>query len=110
MKLIVAIVQGIDGDGVQAALIERGFEATKIDSAGGYLRERNVTILIGVQEAYVAEAMKVIREHCTSRTQYVNPLMPILEPGEYHVSSPVEVAIGGATLFVLKVARYERMS
>jgi uncharacterized protein YaaQ len=110
VKLIVAIVQGIDGDGVQSALIERGFEATKIDSAGGYLRERNVTILIGVQEAYVAEAIAVIREHCTSRTQYVNPLMPILEPGEYHVSSPVEVAIGGATLFVLKVARYERMS
>jgi uncharacterized protein YaaQ len=110
VKLIVAVVQDIDGERVQSALVDRGFEATRIDSSGGFLRQGNVTILVGVQDWYVSEAIKTIREHCMSRTQYVNPLMPILEPGEYHVSSPVEVAVGGATLFVLRVSRYERMS
>ncbi len=109
MKLIVTVVQGSDGEIVTNALLDRGFEAIQIESAGGFLRERNVTLLVGVQDAYVPEAIKTIKENSSSRTRYVNPLMPILEPGDYHVSSPVEVAIGGATLFVLKVARYERI-
>jgi uncharacterized protein YaaQ len=53
--------------------------------------------------------MQIIRENCSSRTQYVNPLMPILEPGDHFLASPVEVLIGGATLFVLRVSRYERI-
>ena len=109
MKLIVAVVQGIDGDLVAEALSARGFEATQIDSAGGFLRERNATLMVGVPEAHVAEAMQIIRENCSSRTQYVNPLMPILEPGDHFLASPVEVIIGGATLFVLRVSRYERI-
>jgi uncharacterized protein YaaQ len=36
--------------------------------------------------------------------------MPIVEPGEFYVSSPVEVQIGGATVFVLNVERYERIA
>ena len=47
-----------------------------------------------------------IRENCHARTQYVNPLPPIMEPGELYMPTPVEVQIGGATVFVLNVDRF----
>lgn len=110
MKLVVAIVQARDADGLVRALVERGFFTTQINSAGGFLRESNVTLLLGVQEQYVAEVIRIARQQCQSRTRFVNPLMPILEPAEFHVPSPVEVHVGGATIFVLNVERYERVA
>ena len=109
MKLVIAVVQAKDADVLLAALTSRGFRATLINSAGGFLRERNVTLLIGVQEAYVAEVLGIVKQSCHARTQFVNPLMPIVEPGESYVAGPVEVEVGGATVFVLAVERYERI-
>lgn len=110
MKLIVAVVQSKDADEVMGALTERGFQATQVDSAGGFLRESNVTLFLGVQQAYVAEVLRIVRENCQARTRFVNPLLPILEPAEFYVAHPVEVQVGGATLFVLDVERYERVA
>jgi len=109
MKLIVAVVQVHDADGLIRALTARGFRSTRINSGGGFLREGNVTLLIGVQSTYVADALRIVREQCQFRTRYVNPLMPIVEPGEFFMASPVEVRVGGATVFVLDVERYERI-
>jgi len=109
MKLIVAVVQGKDADRLVQALTARGFRATRIDSTGGFLRESNVTLLIGVQDVYAAEVLRIVKDNSYSRTRFVNPLMPIIEPGEFFVASPVEVEVGGATVFVLRVERYERI-
>ncbi|MBA3338082.1 MAG: cyclic-di-AMP receptor [Chloroflexia bacterium] len=110
MKLIVAVVQGNDGDALLDGLTSRGYRATRISSAGGFLRESNVTLLIGVSESYVVDVLRIIREHCHSRVRFVNPLMPIMEPGEFYMANPVEVVVGGATVFVLAVERYERIA
>ena len=110
MKLVVAVVQAKDAEAVVQGLMERGFQATQINSAGGFLRESNVTLLVGVQETYVAEVVRIVRQNCHARTRYVNPLMPILEPAEFYVPSPVEVQVGGATVFVVAVERYERVA
>ena len=110
MKLIVAVVQARDADELLRALAARGFRATRINSSGGFLRESNVTVLVGVQEAYAAEVLRIIKGSCHARTRFVNPLMPIVEPGEFYVASPIEVEVGGATVFVLNVDRYERIA
>ncbi len=110
MKLVIAVVQERDADALGRALQERGFFFTQIDSSGGFLRESNVTLMIGVQSAVVPDVLRVLREFSHARVRYVNPLMPIVEPAEFHVASPVEVAIGGATVFVLAVERYERIA
>ena len=110
MKLIVAVVQARDADELLRALSARGFRATRINSSGGFLRESNVTVLIGVQAAYAAEVLRIIKQSCHARTRFVNPLMPIVEPGEFYVASPIEVEVGGATVFVLNVDRYERIA
>lgn len=110
MKLIIAVVQARDAEGLLRVLSRRGFRATRVDSAGGFLRESNVTLFIGVQDTYVGDVLRVIRECCHARTHFVNPLMPIAEPAEFYVANPVEVEVGGATTFVLNVERYERIA
>jgi len=53
--------------------------------------------------------MEIVAANCKSRTQVVNPMPPIMEPGEFFMPYPLEVEVGGATVFVLPVERYERL-
>lgn len=109
MKLVVAVVQGQDVGELVTVMARRGYRVTQINSAGGFLRETNVTLLMGVEDNQVRELFRLIRENCHSRTQYVNPLLPIMEPGEFYMPNPVEVQVGGAAVFVLPVARLVRL-
>ena len=109
MKLVVAIVHGEDAGALVDALLERQHRATRLQSSGGFLRQSNATILIGAEDDKVEEVLGVVRETCTSRTQVVNPMPPIMEPGEFFMPYPLEVEVGGATVFVLPVERYERL-
>lgn len=109
MKLVIAVVQGKDAEDLLDALTTHGYRATQINSAGGFLRESNVTLLIGVEDADVDAVRTLIQENCHSRTRFVNPLMPIADAGEFYSASPLEVLVGGATMFVVPVSRYERL-
>lgn len=110
MKLIFAVIQGKDVENLLTALREAGYRSTQINSAGGFLRENNVTVLIGVDDLEVPDIVRIIKQNCYSRTQYVNPLLPIMEPGEFYMPDPVEVQIGGAMVFVLDVQHYESIT
>jgi uncharacterized protein YaaQ len=109
MKLIFAVVQGKDADNLRSGLLEAGYRTTQINSAGGFLRESNTTFLIGVDDANVSDVLRIVKQTCYTRTQYVNPLLPIMEPGEFYMPSPVEVEVGGAAIFICNVHRYERI-
>ncbi len=109
MRLIFAVVQGKDADNLRSALLDNGYRTTQINSAGGFLRETNATFLVGVDDSQVEDVLRIVKQTCYTRTQFVNPLLPIMEPGEFYMPSPVEVQVGGAAVFVCKVARYERI-
>lgn len=103
MKLVISIVQSDDADGLGQALRQKGHRSTRVGSTGGFLREGNATILIGTRDEYVDEIIGIIRENCHARTQYMSPLPPLAEAGELYLPNPVEVEVGGATIFVLNV-------
>ena len=109
MKLVVAIVHNEDAGALVDALLTKEFRATRFNSSGGFLKQSNATVMVGVEEAQVDAVIEVIRVNCTSRTQVVNPMPPIMEPGEFYMPYPVEVEMGGATVFVLPVERFERL-
>lgn len=109
MKLVVAIVHSEDAAALVDSLLEHEFRATRLHSSGGFLKQSNATILVGVEDEQVEAALAVVRESCHSRTQLVNPMPPILEPGEFFLPYPLEVEVGGATVFVLPVDRFERI-
>jgi len=105
----MAIVHGDDADVLVEALLRKEFRATKLASSGGFLRRSNTTVMVGVEDDQVEAALQVVRDNCTSRTEVVNPMPPIMEPGEFYLPYPVEVQVGGATVFVLPVDRFERI-
>ena len=108
MKLIVSIVNSDDARGLNDALVQKGYRSTTISTTGGFLRQGNATILIGTEDVKVDDILDIIHNNCRTRSQYVNPLPPVMESGELYMPSPVEVQIGGAVVFVLNVDRAER--
>src|SRR6187200_210705 len=109
VKLVVAIVHSEDAGVLVDALLERDFRATRLHSSGGFLKQSNATVMLGVEDDEVDEVMGIVRDSCHSRTQIVNPMPPIMEPGEFFMPYPLEVEVGGATVFVMPVERFERL-
>jgi uncharacterized protein YaaQ len=109
MKLVTAIVHNEDAATLVDALLEKEYRATRFNSSGGFLKQGNATILVGVEEDQVEAVLEIISANCHSRKQFVNPMPPIMEPGEFYMPYPVEVEVGGATVFVLPVERFERL-
>lgn len=109
MKLIIAVVQGEDAQKTVVALTDKGISSTRISSTGGFLQQGNVTLLIGVDEAQVQEALQIIRENCQERSRYLTPVPPLAEPGEFFMAYPVEVQVGGATVWVVPVDSFEKI-
>ena len=108
MKLIMSIVNNEDSRPLINALMRQGYRATVISTTGGFLREGNATIFVGTGDEKVEEVLGIIRENCHTRIQHVNPLPPVMEPGEMYLPTPIEVQVGGATVFVIHVDRFER--
>ena len=108
MKLVVGIVNHDDAGRLVTALTGAGYRATTISTTGGFLRQGNATVLVGTKDDQVAQVLELIKENCHTRHQFVNPLPPVMEPGEMYMPSPVEVQVGGATVFILKVVQFEQ--
>ena len=106
MKLILAIINFDDANTVTHALTKRGFSSTKLSTTGGFLMAGNVTILVGVDEEKVQTVIDIIKEHSHSRKQ----MIPHHHRDELRLlsSMPVEVTVGGATIFVIDIERFER--
>jgi uncharacterized protein YaaQ len=109
VKLVVAIVHNEDAGALVDALLDKEYRATRLHSSGGFLKQSNATIILGVEDASIDAVLEIIRETCHARTQVVNPMPPIMEPGEFFMPYPLEVEVGGATVFVLPVERFERL-
>ncbi|MBE6861370.1 MAG: transcriptional regulator [Ruminococcus sp.] len=108
MKLIFAIVNGDDSSAVSKALTKNGFFATKLASTGGFLSSGNTTFLICTENEKVDDAISVIASKSKKRTQVVDNKMHGLSPDSFS-SMPMEVQVGGATIFVTDVERFEKV-
>jgi uncharacterized protein YaaQ len=109
VKLVVAVVHNEDAKVLIDALLKREYRATWLHSSGGFLKQSNATILLGVDDAKVDDVVALVRENCHSRTQTVSPIPPIMEPGEFFMPYPLEVEVGGAVVFVMPIDHFERI-
>ncbi|MBR4200662.1 MAG: cyclic-di-AMP receptor [Oscillospiraceae bacterium] len=109
MKLIFAIVNGDDSAAVSKALAKNGFRATKLASSGSFLSSGNTTFLICVEENEVDAVIGVVQQKCHHRKQFI-PAAPVYGPATGQLPSmPVEVPVGGATIFVTNIERFEKL-
>lgn len=88
MKMIVAIIRDHDNEPVSNALINSGFRVTRIASSGGFLRRGSSTLMIGVAEEKVDQAIQLIRDNTTT---------------------PEDPGLKRATLFVLDVKEFTQI-
>lgn len=109
MKLIIAIVQDEDAVRLVSAMMEKGFGVTKLATTGGFLRSGNTTLLVGVDDEKFENAMRVIERVCKSRKQIATSPSPISGTAGVYVPYPVEVMVGGATIFVLNVEQFVKI-
>lgn len=107
MKLLIAIINREDSPGVLDALAERQMPFTRLSTTGGFLRTGNDTLLLGIEEARVPEALDILRRFCSIRKQFVDvgaaPFLGTL------FQAPVEVTVGGATVFVVDVEGFHKI-
>jgi len=108
MKLVIAVVQDKDSNKLSAALVKSNFRATKLASTGGFLKAGNTTFLVGVDDDKVDEVLQVIKKNSHAREQLVAPVSPMGGNADSYVPYPVEIQVGGATVFVVDVERFEQ--
>ena len=108
MKIILAIVHNDDNVLVSSSLMKAGFQVTKIATTGGFLMSGNTTFITGVEDDQVDKAIGIIEQYSKKRKQaVVNDLS--LATGSMSSNIPAEVLVGGGTIFVLNVERFERV-
>ncbi len=88
MKMIIAIVRDADVDEILEALLEENFRVTRIASSGGFFRSGNATLMMGVSNERVEQALHIIRDRC---------------------APSLDLAVKHATVFVLDIDRFEQI-
>ncbi|HEY8363901.1 MAG TPA: cyclic-di-AMP receptor [Tissierellaceae bacterium] len=105
MKLIICIVQDQDAGALIDDLTQHQFRVTKLSSTGGFLKSGNTTLLVGVEEKEVDSVLRIIEENCKTR-EITTSLMTMNMPGDTYMPFPLEIRVGGATVFVLDVEKH----
>ena len=105
-KLILAILQEEDYDQTVEMLNEKNFFVTKLSSSGGFLKKKNVTIMIGVEEERRPEVTEILEKYAGKRkiTTYTMTSSGAEVRGiNAGVTIPVEKQVGGVTMFTLSM-------
>jgi len=107
-SLLLAIVQSEDADTATRALVQAGLRVTRISSMGGFLQTGNVTLLLGLDRSQVAQAIELLAANCQTHTAFISVAPQMIEVHHAGYVMPLEVEVGGATIFVLPVERVVR--
>jgi uncharacterized protein YaaQ len=64
MKLVISIVRDQDAGRVIDGLVAKDYRATRINTAGGFLKRGNATVLVGVNDEQVDEVVETVKSIC----------------------------------------------
>ncbi len=88
MKMMIAVLDDLDAEAAVPRLTEKAIGVTRLASTGGFLRRGNTTLMIGVDDDRVDEALDLLRS-----------VLPSPESGENR----------RVTAFVVAVDRFEQV-
>ena len=108
MKLLIGIVNNDDSNELLNEMNRSSFQATKLSTSGGFLKTGNVTFLVGVEDERVDELVSIFERCCSRRTQMVPTAPPFIGEG-FLSAAPVEITIGGATIFVIDMEKFIKL-
>lgn len=106
MKLLIAIVQDKDSAALSDALMDANLRATKLSTTGSFLKAGNTTFMVGVEDERIDDTLQIIKETSHTRQQFMTP--PVSMTADATIQNPVEVQVGGATVFILPIDAFHR--
>lgn len=106
MKMILTIIHDEDAHRLMHSLMAGGFFATKLASTGGFLKTGNTTFFIGVEDEQVDKVIDLIKEECKTNKKVILASPPVSGFSENFISYPMEIVVGGATVFVVDVDKF----
>jgi uncharacterized protein YaaQ len=107
VKLVMAIVSGDDSSKVSRALTKANFSVTKLATTGGFLMTGNTTFIVGTDDEKVDDVLEILANNSKTRKQMV-PTSASYGVGIF-ASMPIEVQVGGATVFILDVEKFVKL-
>ncbi|MBE6050595.1 MAG: hypothetical protein E7214_08065 [Clostridium sp.] len=109
MKMVIAIVQDDDSLDLIEGITDKGFRVTKLATTGGFLRAGNTTLMVGVEDEKVEDVISIIKDICKRRKEVMASPAPFVTNSESYMQYPVEIQVGGATVFVIDVDQFIRI-
>lgn len=108
MKMVIAVVQDEDSVDLVDSLTESKFRVTKLATTGGFLKAGNTTLMIGAEDEKVEDIVSIIKKICKKRDEVVTPLTQAPYSGDtgIYMQYPINVKVGGATVFVIDVDKF----
>ncbi len=103
-RLMTVVIREQDLENVLSALTQMGFAVDHLPSAGGFLHDRNVTLLVGLSAGREEAAVKALKRAARGKVQFSETALP---RADVPMPGPVQVQVGGATIFTFEVDSYE---
>jgi len=106
MVILLVVLQAQDADLVTSSLKKTNVVAYELSSTGAFLGRKNATLLIPIETDKVEMVLSELKRNCRQRIEYVS--MPI-EGQPLPIPSPIPITVGGATIFILEIDRYQEV-
>lgn len=103
--MILAILQGDDYETTIEDLNEHGFYVTVLHSSGGFLKRRNVTIMMALPESRIQEALDILKQYAGERDEEAYETPWTAGRGVFSTPPPVQTTVhrGGIIIFVMSI-------
>lgn len=105
-NLIVAVVQSQDSDLVELVLNQDNFKFTRLPSVGGFLKESNVTFLIGCPKSDVSKIEELLMTAAKKRVTFVSAPSEI---GPLPIPVATESVVGGVSMLNIEIEHFEEI-
>lgn len=74
MKMVAIVLANAQADEAVEALVEAGQRVTRLASTGGFLRQGNTTLILGVEDGAVDHVLELVRGKVPGALAIVLPL------------------------------------
>ena len=89
----------------------KGFFVTELATTGGFLKEKNTTLLIGTDDHKLDAVLAILKQEAGLRKTVTYAATP-MESGNFcpggNYSVPIDTQTGGCTVFVLNMEQLEK--
>jgi uncharacterized protein YaaQ len=103
-RLILAVIREADLENALSALTHLGFAVDQFHSAGGFLKRRNVTLLVDLPVAREKAAVAALQRATHGEVEFKEQTAGLRG---LPLPAPKAVHVGGATIFTFDVDAYE---